>query len=448
MPKLSVLVVDDDPLARKILENNLSGHQVEFAEDAAAALRKINAGRHDLCFIDLKLGDENEFSGLDLIPAAAKKGLYSVVMSSHAKERFIDRAYALGCDDFYAKGNERDNVGKIISRCLAKRRAPKNESVFQNEFITADPGTRGAISEILDCAQSEIPILILGPSGSGKTSLARVIHDRSGRAGEFVAVNCSSGPEELLESELFGCRKGAFTGALEDRKGKLLLADQGTLFLDEIGAMSLKMQAKLLKAIEERSFYPLGSDAPKTSRFRLISATLEDVQTLVKSGKMRFDFFQRIHGLTLSLKPLAQRKCDVFPLISFFTKNGRRLSFSPQAKAAILDHSWPGNVRELKKFVELLAAGREGRVDAGMVDKIIKTGQAESLKGFISDEHYRFALEHGLKKAAQRFIDLIIRRSLNENGGIRTKVLSDLKIATGLLYKSLSRSSRFPTEDR
>ncbi len=441
MPKLSVLVVDDDPLARKILENNLTGHAVDFAEDSSSALKKISRRRHDLCFIDLKLGQEG-FSGLDLIPAAKASGLYSVVMSSHAKEAFIDRAYALGCDDFYAKGNERDNVVKILARYLSRKRGSKKEEVFKTEFVTEDPGTQNALSEVLDCASSEVPILILGPSGAGKTSLARLIHDRSGRAGEFVAVNCSACPEDLLEAELFGSKKGAFTGAFEDRKGKLLLADRGTLFLDEIGAMSLKMQSKLLKAIEEHSFYPLGSDVPQASRFRLISATLEDIQSLVKSGRMRFDFFQRIHGLTLDLKPLSQRKRDIFPLINFFTKNGRKLSFSLEAKERVLRYDWPGNVRELKRFVELLSETREGVVNEAAVEKLIKAEEAESSRHFISDEHYRFALEHGLEKAAQRFMDLLIERSLSENGGIKKQVREDLKIGTRLLYKSILRRAR------
>ncbi len=441
MAQLSILVIDDDPLARKVLGNNLTGHEIDFAEDSHSALKKIKSGEHDLCFIDLKLGKEG-FSGLDLIPAAKASGLYSVVMSSHAKEDFIERAYALGCDDFYAKGNERENIGKILARCQASRQASKTRSVFKSEFITEDPETQRSIEEALSLAGLEIPLLILGPSGSGKTSLARLIHDRSGRTGEFVAVNCSACPEDLLEAELFGYRKGAFTGAFEDRKGKLLLADQGTLFLDEIGAMSPKMQAKLLKAIEEKSFYPLGSDAPQTSRFRLMSATLEDIQSLVKSGKMRFDFFHRIHGLTLNLKPLAQRKGDIFPLLSFFTKGDRRLSFSPEAREKILNYDWPGNVRELKKFVELLMAGREGLVSGEAVGKIISNEKAERSRSLIGDEHYRFALEHGLKKAVERFIDLIIARCLSENGRVKTKVLSDLKIATGLLYKSIQRSSR------
>jgi DNA-binding NtrC family response regulator len=243
-----------------------------------------------------------------------------------------------------------------------------------------------------------------------------------------------------LEAELFGYRKGAFTGAHDHRKGRLLAADGGTLFLDEIGSMSLKMQTKLLKAIEEKSFYPLGSDKPETSRFRLISATLEDMQALIRAGKLRFDFFQRIHGFTVQLKPLAQRKGDIIPLLSFFTRGGKRLSFSAEAKAAVLAHDWPGNIRELRKFVELLSAGDEGRVSPEAVARQLKAVRVqEGEASFATDAQYRFALAQGLDAAVDRLVDTIIRRSLAENGGKKTKTLADLKISTRLLYSSLKR---------
>jgi two-component system response regulator HydG len=256
-----------------------------------------------------------------------------------------------------------------------------------------------------------------------------------------VAINCSAYTEDLLEAELFGYKKGAFTGANDGHKGKLLAADRGTLFLDEIGSMSLKMQTKLLKAIEERSFHPLGSDKAETSRFRVISATLEDVQALIKAGKMRFDFFQRIHGLTVELKPLARRKSDVLALIAALGRGGKRLAFTPEAKQRLLAHDWPGNVREVKRFVELLAAGEDGRVGPEAVDRLLRTVRTEGggAAGFASEEQYRYALENGLTAAVDRFSDELIRRNLDDNGGKKTAVLSDLGISTRLLYAALAR---------
>jgi DNA-binding NtrC family response regulator len=445
MSKLSILVVEDDALARKVMAAHLKEHDLDFAEDAAAARRKIAAGRHDLCFIDLQLGEGDSRSGLELIPLAAAKGVYSVVMSGHDAEAIVEHAYDYGCDDFYSKGNEKSNIEAVFARYRLRKEGTKAD-VFTDRFVTIDPATRESVEEALKYAPSELPILILGPSGTGKTCLARVIHEHSGRPGAFVAINCAAYTEDLLEAELFGYRKGAFTGANDNHKGKLLLADQGTLFLDEVGAMSLKMQTKLLKAVEEHSFYPLGSDKSETSRFRVISATLEDMQSLIKAGLMRFDFFQRIHGLTVELKPLAQRKCDIFPLIASLGRGGKRLAFTAEAKQRLQTHDWPGNVRELRRFVELLAAGHDGRVTLDAADRLLKTARAGQASGggFASEEQYRFALDRGVGALLDRLADEVIRRNLEENTGKKTKVLSDLKISTRLLYASLKRRDEAP----
>lgn len=438
--KLSILVVDDDPLARKVMDAHLNEHRVDFAPNLLTARKKLESNQPDICFIDLKLGEKDDYSGLKLIPLASAKGVYSVVMSSHDSESVIEQAHSLGCRDFFAKGNEASNVSSVIAKYYRNKTGFNSEQMFSQQFITEDPITRAAVLDAIKYASSDLPILILGPSGTGKTRLGRIVHEQSGRKGEFVAINCSAYTEDLLEAELFGHKKGAFTGADEERKGKLLQADQGTLFLDEIGAMSLNMQAKLLKAIEERTFYPVGSDEPEQSEFRIVSATLENLQRLVAQGRLRFDFFQRIHGWTVNLKPLAQRKGDILPLIRFFTKEGKRLSFSPEAKACLLNHDWPGNTRELKKFVELLSAGTDGRVTLEQVKRHLSQAYVEPspVKGtFVDDDQYRYAVSEGLAKALERFEAEIIRKNLKENRGVKRKTLSELKIAWRKLYAVL-----------
>ena len=442
MDKLKILVVEDDKLTQKGMANHLSNHTVEFADDFDSAVKALDAGQYDICFIDLRLGENDDLSGLKVIPRAGKKGIYSVVMSSSESEDAINQAYALGCKDFYAKGNEEANVDEVIAKYYQSKAGFNADYVFAHQFVTQDPATRASIIEAAKYAPSDLPMMILGPSGTGKTCLGKIIHEHSRREGAFVAINCSAYTEDLLEAELFGYRKGAFTGAADNRKGKLSQAHKGTLILDEIGAMSLNMQTKLLKAIEERSFYPVGSDKPESSEFRIISATLEDLQKLIAQGRLRFDFFQRIHGLTVNLKPLAQRRCDISPLIGFFTKGGKRLAFSDEAKACLMEYAWPGNTRELKKFVELLAAGAEGQVNLEQIRRHLSQdvrGQSAGNGVNVDENWYRHALAHGLPDTVDRFVGEIVRRNLMENHGKKIKTLSDLKISNRLLYSTLKK---------
>ena len=448
MEKLNILVLEDDKLAQKVMSAHLAGHNVDLAGDLKTALKKIESVKYDIGFFDLMLGPDDDYSGLKAIAAAAARNIYCVVVSSSDSDETIDRAYGLGANDFYAKGNEESNVADILRKFLQNRKAAGAKDIFTSAFITSDPETRAAAAEALKYAPTELPILVLGPSGTGKTSLAKILHEHSGREGAFVSINCSAYTEDLLEAELFGHKKGAFTGAHETRKGRLLEAHQGTLFLDEIGTMSLGMQMKLLKAIEERSFYPLGSEKPERSEFRIISATLEDPQTLIAQGKMRFDLFQRIHGYTINLKPLTRRACDIPPLVQHFTSGRRRLSFTAEAMAYMGNYSWPGNVRELKKFVDLISSGSEGRVDINAVKKHLKGregGQPEPVK---EDGLYAYALANGLEAALEKVSGEIIARNLRENEGKKTKTMADLKISTRLLYSTVKKLGLEPEGEK
>ena len=439
MDKLNIFVLEDDKLAQKVMAAHLAAHNVDLAADLKTALKKLEANKYDIGFFDLMLGTDDDYSGLKAIEAAAARGLHCVVVSSSDTDEIIDRAYALGARDFYAKGNEEANIGEILRKFAQNRKAASATDIFTSAFITCDPELRAMTREALKYAPTELPVLILGPSGTGKTSLAKILHEHSGRDGAFVSINCSAYTEDLLEAELFGYRKGAFTGAGESRKGRLLEAHRGTLFLDEIGTMSQNMQMKLLKAIEERSFHPLGSERPERSEFRIISATLEDPQDLIARGKMRFDLFQRIHGYTISLKPLTRRPCDIAPLLLHFTKGRRRLAFTPDAKAFMESYSWPGNVRELKKFTDLLSGGAEGRVDLAVVKRHLKGGDGSRAAARPDGELYEYALANGLEAALEKVSDELITRCFRENGGKKTRVMNDLKISTRLLYATLKR---------
>lgn len=453
MNKLKILVIEDDKLSQEILSDNLAGQIVDFADNKAIAERKLKTGQYNICFIDLILGENDDYSGLKLIPLAVSKGIYSVVMSSCDTEDTISKAYELGCKEFYVKGNEKSNISAIIARYLQSG-SDKAEDIFRSAFVTNDPYTRSTIIEGLKYVQTNLPFLILGPSGTGKTTLAKLLHDYSARKGKFTAINCAAYTEELLEAELFGYKKGAFTDAKEARKGKLAQADKGTLFLDEIGSMSHNMQTKLLKAIEEKSFYPLGSDNPEYSDFRIISATLEDMQALLAKGKLRFDFFQRIHGMTVMLPPLANRKCDIFPLIWAFTKGSKCLAFEASAKDYLLSYNWPGNTRELKRFVDILVSGSQGHITLDTVKRHLnavttsfnpmnKEDDNNKKNGVgIMQGQYDYALKYGLPETVEQITAQIINRSLNENKGKKTDTQKQLKISKRMLYSILHKEKK------
>ena len=444
--KLKILIVEDDKLFQKLLTNKLSKYDVDIAENYQSALNKLNSAKYDIVFFDLRLGKDDDYSGLKLIPFAVSKGIYSVVMSISEEEEIINKAYNLGCMDYYGKDSRGVNINSIIERYIKNAKRNISLNPIENEFITCDLETIKYINEAIKYASTDIPILILGESGTGKTKLAGIIHNQSGRKGQFISINCSSYTTELLEAELFGYKKGAFTGAYEDKKGKLIEANGGTLFLDEIGTISPDMQAKLLKAIEEKSFYPLGSNKIEHSDFRIISATNEDIQELLEAKKLRFDFFQRIHGFTIKLKPLSHRKCDIFQLIKHFSNSGRKLAFTEEAKKFLENYSWQGNIRELKKFVEMISVKSTGLIDIDKVKECLNHNLKVSVDkeiqpnaNFITKKQYDYALKYGLPSAIDKFAKEIVLKNLSKNKA-KTKTMSELKVSTRFIYSILKKS--------
>jgi transcriptional regulator with PAS, ATPase and Fis domain len=295
-------------------------------------------------------------------------------------------------------------------------------------------------------AETESPVLILGPSGTGKELAARFIHDRSRRrAGPFIPINCAAFPEGLIEAELFGHVRGAFTGAVRDRKGRIASAAGGTLLLDEIGELALPAQAKLLRVLEEHRFCPVGSSTPVEVDVRVVSATNQDLRRAVAEGRFREDLYFRLRVLDISMPALIQRPGDLLLLVEHFLRScaldGQAPRFSPRAWAALQAHAFPGNVRELKHVIEravVLARGQDIRLEH-LPDELL------SGTGLVASDTSLPVV--GLGTAIQQFERELIRHALHEAQGNRTTAARTLGISRKNLWQKL-RAYRLTDEFR
>src|SRR5579885_131333 len=371
-----VLVVDDEPDIRESLQTLLSleGYRVEEAQNAAEGLHKMETSRYDLVLLDLMMPDR---SGMDVLHDVRERDQDTPIfmITAYGSTEAAVKALKLGANDYFSKPWDNEKLLVEIDRMIARRRleyenthlkrALKQRYSFPNIIGKSDRMVR-MLDLVAQVAPSRSTILITGETGTGKELVAKAIHANSPRADHlFIAVNSGSLPSELLESTLFGHVKGAFTSAIQSKKGYFEVADRGTIFFDEIGNISADMQAKLLRVIQEKEFIPLGATEPVRVDVRILAATNSDLRKLVEEGKFREDLYYRLNVINIMLPPLRERKEDIPLLVShFFTKycreNGKFLdlqnhsvlTFQPEAMQVLMEHNWPGNVRELENVVE------------------------------------------------------------------------------------------------
>jgi len=367
---MRILVVDDERNIRNTFRLAIEsfGHDVEVASTAAAALQLLKtAGGFDVAFLDLKLSQE---SGLDLLSGLLELSprLTVVMVTAYASIETAVEAMRRGAFDYLPKPCTPEQIRQVLARAEKTRRLENRvaelESRLSSETPDIDLETNSpAMQKIIDvasrAASSEATILLLGESGTGKSVMARGIHQQSPRRGHaFVTVSCPSLSRELLESELFGHVKGAFTGALSDTWGKVAAADGGTLFLDEIGDLPLEVQSRLLRLLQEREYERVGETRPRKADVRVISATNHDLKTAIAQGKFREDLFYRLNVISLTMPPLRERAADISRLaarmLAFFAGHAGKpaSTLSPEAQSALEKHPWPGNLRELRNVIE------------------------------------------------------------------------------------------------
>jgi DNA-binding NtrC family response regulator len=372
----NLLIIDDDPntLASLARAFRLNGHEAAVADNADRALELLRSRSFDVVFSDVVMPGKD---GIALLEEVRALGISTpvVMISGQATFEMAVRATKLGALDFLEKPLSTEKLLLTLDNALRLARLEQENRelrrrVGKHEIVWASDAMRRVMTLVERVAKGESRVCILGETGAGKELIARAVHDNSPRKdGPFVAVNCAAVPQELIESELFGHEKGAFTGAAARHAGKFEQANGGTLFLDEIGDMPPVMQAKLLRVLEEGEIERVGGSAPVRVDVRVVVATHRNLEEQVRNGTFRQDLFHRVFVFPIALPPLRERKGDVPVLVEHFARaiceqNGWKPKlFSPEAIKLLETHSWPGNVRELRNCVERLLLLADSVVD-------------------------------------------------------------------------------------
>jgi two-component system, NtrC family, response regulator AlgB len=366
---LNILLIDDDPSLRRSIRLTFEAmnHKVKEASDSARAEELLSHGLFDIAFLDIRLGREK---GLDLLPLLLRlaPGLPVIVITAYATIETAVEAMRRGAFDYLPKPFTPDQIRLVIDRVTRFRRLQSHVEELEDQvrsyvpeadLQTQEPAMRQALEVAFKAAPTDASILLRGESGTGKGVLARAIHSRSTRtAGPFVTIHCPSLSAELLESELFGHVKGAFTGAIQDTLGKVASAEGGTLLLDEIGDLPMALQPKLLRLLQEKRYERVGETRTRSSDVRILAATNRDLQAAIAAGTFREDLLYRLNVIEVMIPPLRQRRKDIQPmsrhLLDFFARQSGKsnVGFTEEAQDALLRYPWPGNVRELRNAIE------------------------------------------------------------------------------------------------
>jgi two-component system response regulator AtoC len=442
-----VLVVDDEENIRLVLRTLLRkhGYEVEVADSGESAIAQLDSFGPDVVLTDVRMP---RMGGLDLLSAIKAKQYPAtvIVMSAYGNVDLAIEAMKAGAYDYVSKPFKPDEI-VLALRKAEEREALRRENRALKEQIQREAQFESILAKgpqmvdifktIAKIADFKTTVLITGESGVGKELVARAIHSRSNRKNApFVAVNCGAIPENLLESELFGHKRGAFTDANTDRRGLFEEADGGTLLLDEIGELPLALQVKLLRVLQEDSIRRLGDTKDTKIDVRIIAATHRDLAAETKAGRFREDLYYRINVLPIAIPPLRERREDIPLLIDhFIARNNARLGtsirgLSSDAKKLLLEYAWPGNVRELENTIERAMVLCDG-------DVIDTSDLPDRIREALDPVHVQLASgELSIKKTAAAIEQILIRRALQKTGGNRTRAAELLEIShRALLYK-------------
>ena len=450
----NILIADDEFNTRTALERFFKRkYAIKTAADGAEALALLESGDFDLVLTDLRMPGAD---GMSVLKAASAKKIPCVLLTAYGSINDAVQAVKLGAYDFVSKPVKLNQLETVIEAALVKNvsETPAPETEKENislpAGIVSPDGIDSPMQAVYDTARTVAPsrasVLLSGESGTGKEVVARLVHESSGRKGAFVPVHCAALTSTILESELFGYEKGAFTGANERRAGKFELADKGTVFLDEIGEIDAAAQVKLLRVLETRSFERVGGNETIHSDFRLISATNRDLKKMVREGTFREDLFFRLSVINLKLPPLRERRKEIPALIRHFvaefsSENGmKEPEIAPETLEKLCSAPWEGNIRELRNCIEsmVVLSGGKKLTDALLPPEIFSI-ESESYEPV---EPENVPVIEPEKKTGGMAIrdaeDKLIEQALEKCGGNRTKAAEMLGISRRTLQRKLA----------
>ena len=457
MDKAQLLIVDDEPASRYGIRKALTQFrfQVQEASDGKQALEKVRQLNPDLMILDVNLPGMDGLAVLSEVKTQEQPPV-TIVITAYGSEKVAVEAMKRGAYDYISKPYEIEELRLVVSRAMEslqlkeenqalRRELEKRASAAYGKILGQSSAMRKVFDLIDKVSQSDITVLIQGESGTGKELVAREIHRRSTRHNKpFITMNCAALPENLIESELFGHEKGAFTGAVKQRKGKFELANEGSIFLDEIGDMSLNTQSKVLRVLQEKKFERLGGSETLEVDARIVSATHRDLIAEIEKGNFRQDLYYRLKVIDIMIPPLRDRREDVPLLVDYYirefsTRHNKKIEgIEPSALKLMLEFHWPGNVRQLLNILEraiVLASGPVLKIEDLPEDLNLKASFNESFL----DELMHLPFKQAKERITVHFMREYLARKLRENEGNISHTAAELGIHRQSLQSMMRR---------
>lgn len=445
---MNVLLADDDNALRRVIQFKLQkqGYEVTAVENGEEALKELRQRSFDLLIADIRMP---KVDGIQLLEESSgiQPDIKVILMTAYATVPQAVKAVKLGAFDYLTKPFDDDELFLIIEKAFQFKKLEKENILLKSQLqewtgsksvVGVSKAFKEMMSMVEKIAPTDASVLLSGESGTGKEVVARAIHSKSTRSGNsFVAVNCAAIPRDLIESELFGHERGAFTGAVKNKKGKFELADTGTLLLDEISELGIDLQAKLLRAIQERVIEPVGSEKSIEVDVRLIATSNVNLRERVAAGKFREDLFYRLNVIPIIVPPLRERREDIPILINEFIRkfgSGQNIKLAPELMKTLKEHRWPGNVRELENLIERMTILRSGDVLTGE-DLPEDFGALEPVSSNVAENEITNHMTY------QEAEEMLVVNALNRFGWNRTKAAKYLNIPRHVLIYRMKKYS-------